>query len=56
LLIESLASASRRNRGLFLSIAMIRGLLYFLPTDGAPLMLRAEPDLRILGFNAASRW
>ena len=27
--------------------------LSFLPTDGSPLMLRAEPDPRILGFNAA---
>jgi len=32
---------------------MVRALLAFLPTDGAPLMLRADPDLRILGFNAA---
>ena len=39
--------------GLFLSVAIIRGLLHFLPGDAAPLMLRAEPDLRILAFNGA---
>jgi predicted permease len=52
LLIESLAlSVTGGILGLFLSMAMIRGLLYFLPTDGAPLMLRTDPDLRILAFN-----
>ena len=30
---------------------MIRGLLHFLPNDGAPLMLKAEPDTRVLLFN-----
>jgi predicted permease len=37
--------------GLLLSVAMIRGLLSFLPSDGAPLLLHATPDPRILGFN-----
>jgi predicted permease len=39
--------------GLGLSMAMIRALLHFLPSDGAALMLRPDPDLRILAFNAA---
>src|SRR5258708_8045166 len=33
-------------------MAMIRGMLYFLPDDGAPLMLKTDPDVRILAFNA----
>ncbi len=54
LLIESLIlSLAGGAAGLLLSVAMIRGLLSFLPSDGAPLMLRSTPDLRILGFNAA---
>ena len=54
LLIESLLLAVAGGvAGLLLSAAMVRALLAFLPTDGAPLMLRADPDLRILGFNAA---
>ncbi|MCU1234768.1 MAG: hypothetical protein JWP63_2735 [Candidatus Solibacter sp.] len=52
LLIESMVmSVVGGVAGLFLAIAMIRGLLHFLPSDGAPLMLRAEPDPRILAFN-----
>src|SRR5436309_5464425 len=39
--------------GIFLSIAIIRGLLSFLPTGGSPLLLSAEPDLRILAFSGA---
>jgi predicted permease len=54
LLIESLAlSVTGGVLGLFLSIAIIRGLIHFLPSDGAPLMLRSDPDPRILAFNAA---
>jgi predicted permease len=54
LLIESLILAiAGAAAGLFLSVAIVQALLAFLPTDGAPLMLRADPDLRILGFNAA---
>ncbi|MEO8597026.1 MAG: ABC transporter permease [Candidatus Solibacter sp.] len=54
LLIESLVlSAAGGAVGIFLSVAMIRGLLHFLPGDASTLMLRAEPDLRIFGFNAA---
>src|SRR5204862_7129140 len=54
LLIESLVlSVTGGILGLFLSMAIIRGLLHFLPNDGSPLMLRATPDARILAFNAA---
>ena len=54
LLIESLVlSLAGGAVGLFLSVAMIRGLLHFLPGDASTLMLRAEPDLRILAFNGA---
>jgi predicted permease len=52
LLIESLVmSVAGGAAGLFLAVAMIRGLLHFLPGDEAALMLRADPDLRILAFN-----
>ena len=54
LLIESLVmSVAGGAAGLLLAVAMIRGLLHFLPGDGATLMLRAEPDMRILAFNGA---
>ena len=54
LLIESLVlSLAGGVVGLFLSVAMIRGLLHFLPGRRSTLMLRAEPDLRILAFNGA---
>ena len=54
LLIESLVlSLGGGVVGLFLSVAMIRGLLHFLPGDTSTLTLRAEPDLRILAFNGA---
>ncbi len=54
LLVESLLlSTAGGVLGLLLSVAVIRGLLYFLPGDSSTLMLRAEPDLRILAFTAA---
>src|SRR5580704_14993529 len=54
LLIESLILAiAGAAAGLFLSVTIVQALLAFLPSDGTPLMLRADPDLRILGFNAA---
>ena len=37
--------------GLLLSVWIIRALLSFLPTEGTPLLLHAEPDWRILSFN-----
>jgi predicted permease len=53
LLLESvLLSLAGGALGLFLSVAMTRALLSFLPNEGSPLLLRAEPDLRILAFNA----
>jgi predicted permease len=53
LLIESLLlSVAGGAAGLFLAVAMLRGLLSFLPSNGTPLLLHATPDLRILAFNA----
>jgi predicted permease len=53
LLIESLLlSVAGGLAGLFLAVAMIRALLSFIPQDSAPMMLKAEPDARILAFNA----
>jgi predicted permease len=52
LLIESLIlSICGALFGIFLAIWTIRGLLSFLPADGITLTLKAEPDLRILGFS-----
>jgi predicted permease len=54
LLIESLVlSVAGGAAGLLLAVGMIRALLQFLPDGDSPLMLRAEPDVRILAFNAA---
>ncbi len=54
LLVESLIlSIAGGAAGLLLAVAMVRGLLSFLPAGSSPLMLRATPDPRILGFNAA---
>jgi predicted permease len=52
LLVESvLLSMAGGVVGILLSIWTIRGLFRFLPADGTPLLLQAEPDLRILAFN-----
>jgi predicted permease len=54
LLIESLLlSLSGGAAGLFLSGLMIRALLGFLPTGDSPLLLSADPDMRVLAFSAA---
>ncbi len=55
LLIESLIlSITGAAAGLLIAVAIIRGLLAFLPDSGTtPLMLRTSPDGRILAFNAA---
>ena len=54
LLIESLVlSLAGGAAGLLLSVTIIRGLLHFLPGDSSTMTLRAEPDPRILAFNAA---
>lgn len=51
LLIEStLLSFIGAAFGILLSMWMTRGLLTLIPTEGYPLLLRPEPDLRILGF------
>jgi predicted permease len=53
LLIESLLlSVAGGAAGLLLAVSLVRGLLGFLPSGNSPLLLRAEPDWRILGFNA----
>ena len=53
LLIESLLlSLSGGAAGLFLSGLMIHALLGFLPTGDSPLLLSADPDLRVLAFSA----
>jgi predicted permease len=39
--------------GLFLASWMTRSLLAFIPTDGNALLIRAEPDWRILSFTFA---
>jgi predicted permease len=36
--------------GVFLAVVLTRGLLALVPSGGSPLLLRAEPDLRILVF------
>lgn len=52
LLVESvLLSTAGGALGILLSIWTIRALLRFVPNDSTPLLLRAEPDLRILAFN-----
>jgi predicted permease len=54
LLVESLVLSSvSAVVGIFLAIWTTRGLLRFLPSDNITWTLRAEPDLRILGFNLA---
>ncbi|HXB74505.1 MAG TPA: ABC transporter permease [Candidatus Acidoferrales bacterium] len=54
LLIESLLlSVTGGVAGLFLAVAIIRALLTFIPQNSAPLMLKADPDARVLAFNAA---
>jgi predicted permease len=54
LMVESLLlAAAGAAAGLFLAETMVRALLSFLPTGTAQFTLTAEPDLRILAFNAA---
>lgn len=51
LLVESLVlSGAGGLAGLLLSVVLTRGLLALVPSDGRPLLVSAEPDLRILGF------
>jgi predicted permease len=51
LLVESLVlSAGGGIVGVFLSIALTRLLLAFIPAEGNPLLIEPTPDLRILSF------
>ena len=54
LLVESLVlSAIGGLTGVFVAIALTRGLLALIPSDTNPLLIQAAPDLRILGFTFA---
>ena len=54
LLVESIVlSLAGGLVGVVLAIGMTRGLLALVPSEGSPLLIRAEPDLRILGFALA---
>lgn len=51
MLVESLVlSCAGGIVGIALAVALTRGLLSFVPTDGQPLAITAQPDLRILSF------
>src|SRR4051812_13766907 len=51
LLVESLVlSAIGGTAGVLLAVGLTRGLLAIVPSEGSPLLLRAEPDLRIMAF------
>ena len=51
LLVESLVlAAAGGGVGLFLSFALTRALIALVPTGGTPLLIRPEPDARILAF------
>jgi predicted permease len=54
LLVESMVlSFAGGMAGVLLAIAMTRGLLALVPSEGNPLLIRAQPDLRILTFTLA---
>jgi predicted permease len=54
LLVESLVlSCIGGVVGLGLSFVLTRGLLALIPTSGQPLLIRPEPDVRILAFTIA---
>ncbi len=54
LLVESLLlSFAGGAAGIALAVVMTRGLLTLVPTEGNPLLIRPEPDLRILLFTSA---
>ena len=51
LLVESLVLSSAGGIvGLGLAFVLTRGLLALIPSDGQPLLIRSEPDVRILAF------
>ena len=54
LLVESLIlSLAGGLAGIALAVALTRGLLALIPMEGNPLLIRAEPDARILAFTLA---
>jgi predicted permease len=54
LLVESMVlSAAGGVAGILLAFWLTRGLLALIPTDGNPLLIRPEPDARILLFSIA---
>ena len=54
LLVESLVlSCAGGVVGLGLAFVLTRGLLTLIPQDGQPLLIRPEPDVRILAFTMA---
>jgi predicted permease len=54
LLAESLAlSFAGGAIGLLLAVALTRGLLALVPSEGQPILVQAEPDVRILAFTFA---
>jgi predicted permease len=54
LLVESMVlSFAGGLAGVLLAVAMTRGLLALVPVEGNPLLIRAQPDLRILLFTLA---
>jgi predicted permease len=51
LLVESVVlSAAGAVMGIGLAFVLTQGLLALVPTEGQPLLVRPEPDMRILGF------
>jgi predicted permease len=54
LLVESMTLAVAGGVvGVGLAVALTRALIAMVPAEGSPLLIRAEPDLRILGFTFA---
>jgi predicted permease len=54
LLVESLVlSFVGGLAGIAVAVGLTRGLLALIPSDSNPLLIQAEPDLRILGFTFA---
>ncbi|MBI4476837.1 MAG: ABC transporter permease [Acidobacteria bacterium] len=54
LLVESVVLASASGAlGVFVSIALTRGLLALLPAEGQPILVQPTPDVRILTFTLA---
>jgi putative ABC transport system permease protein len=54
LLVESLVlSLAGGVAGVGVAFALTRGLLALIPSEGSPLLIHPEPDLRVLGFTLA---